>query len=98
MTVAVIVALLVFVYSVASSFAARKRSQLAVPNSVDFGSVAVGTSGTQSLTVTNMAGSPISITAASAAGAGFSYKAPVLPLNLQPGQSITVSASFLPAD
>jgi Abnormal spindle-like microcephaly-assoc'd, ASPM-SPD-2-Hydin/Right handed beta helix region len=97
MTVALVVALLVCVSSCASSFAARKRLQLAAPNSVDFGSIAVGTSGTQSLTVTNMEASTISITGASVTGAGFSYKGPILPVNLQPGQSASMSVSFLPS-
>ncbi len=97
MPVALIVVLLVCVSSCTSSIAARKQGRLAAPNSVDFGSITVGTSGTQSLTVTNMGTSNTSITSATITGGSFSYKGPVLPLNLQPGQSTSISVSFLPS-
>ncbi len=93
---ALVVVLLVSVSSCASSFAARKQRQLAAPSSVDFGSITVGTSSTQSLTVTNMGVSSTTISGATVAGGGFSFKGPVLPLNLQPGTSATFSVSFLP--
>jgi len=96
MIVALVVVLLVSVSSCASSFAARKQRQLAAPSSVDFGSITVGTSSTQSLTVTNMGVSSTTISGATVAGGGFSFKGPVLPLNLQPGTSATFSVSFLP--
>jgi HYDIN/CFA65/VesB-like, Ig-like domain/Abnormal spindle-like microcephaly-assoc'd, ASPM-SPD-2-Hydin/Right handed beta helix region len=96
MIVALVVVLLVCVSSCASSFAARKQQQLAAPSSVDFGSIAVGSSSTQSLTVTNMGASNTTISGATVTGSGFSFKGPVLPLNLQPGTSATFSVSFLP--
>jgi Abnormal spindle-like microcephaly-assoc'd, ASPM-SPD-2-Hydin/Right handed beta helix region len=94
--VALVVVLLVCVSSCASSFAARKQQQLAAPSSLDFGSITVGSSSTQSLTVTNMGESSTTISGATVAGGGFSFKGPVLPLNLQPGTSATFSVSFLP--
>src|SRR5713101_8134722 len=97
MIVALVVVLLVCVSSCASSFAARKQRQLAAPSSVDFGSVTVGSSSTQSLTVTNMGASNTTISGATVTGSGFSFKGPVLPFNLQPGQSASFSVSFLPS-
>jgi ASPM-SPD-2-Hydin domain-containing protein/centrosomal CEP192-like protein/parallel beta helix pectate lyase-like protein len=97
MPVALVVILLLCVSFSVSSFAARKQQQLAAPNSVDFGSITVGTSSTQSVTVTNVTASNISIAGASVTGGGFSYQGPVLPLTLQPGQSASISVSFLPS-
>jgi len=94
--VALVVVLLVCVSSCASSFAARKQQQLAAPSSVDFGSITVGTSSTQSLIFTNMGASNTTISGATVTGSGFSFKGPVLPLNLRPGTSATFSVSFLP--
>jgi hypothetical protein len=97
MIVALVVVLLVSVSSCASSFAARKQGQLAAPSSVDFGSITVGSSSTQSLTVTNMGPSNTTISGATVTGSGFSFKGLALPFNLQPGQSTSFSVSFLPS-
>ncbi len=97
MTVALVVTLLVCVSSCASSFAARKQRQLAAPNSMDFGSTAVGTSTVQSVSVTNMGTSSTTISNASVTGVGFSLNRPALPLSLQPGQSATFNVAFLPS-
>jgi len=97
MTVALVVVLLVCVSACASSFAARKQRQLAAPNSVDFGNITVGSSSTQSLTVTNMGASITTISGATVTGGGFSFKGPLFPLDLQPAQSASFSVSFLPS-
>ena len=79
-------------------YANRKSRQLAVaPASVDFGSVTVGTSSTQIITVTNTGDWFINISAATVAGSGFSLNRPALPLSLQPGQSASFSVTFLPS-
>ena len=64
--------------------------------SLSFGSVAIGSSSTQSLTLTNSATGPITITQTVASGGGFTVKAPPLPLTLAEGQSATFTTRFAP--
>ena len=97
MAVALVVVVIVSVSSCASSFAARKQRQLSAPSSLDFGSIAVGTSSTQSVTVTNSGGSGTTISGATVSGSGFSFAGPALPVSLQAGQSASFSVSFLPS-
>jgi Abnormal spindle-like microcephaly-assoc'd, ASPM-SPD-2-Hydin/Right handed beta helix region len=79
-----------------SLYAGRKSRQPAVASaSVDFGSVTVGTSSTQVITVTNTGHSRATISTATVTGSGFSYSGPVLPLNLSRGQSANLSVTFL---
>jgi hypothetical protein len=68
----------------------------AAPASIAFGNVQVGTSQTQSDTLTNTGGTSINLTQAAVSGAGFSTTGLNLPLALAPGQSVTFSVVFSP--
>jgi hypothetical protein len=67
------------------------------PTSVNFGSVPVGTSGSQSVTLTNSGTANVTISAASASGTGFSITGLATPLTLTPGQNTSFTAKFSPA-
>jgi len=74
------------------------RGQLTANSmSVSFGSVAVGSSGLQPMTLTNSATASITISSASASGTGFSITGLATPMTLSVGQSIGFSASFTPS-
>jgi ASPM-SPD-2-Hydin domain-containing protein/HYDIN/CFA65/VesB family protein/centrosomal CEP192-like protein/Ig-like domain-containing protein/Big-like domain-containing protein len=66
------------------------------PGNPTFGSVMVGSSGTQSVTVSNTGNASLSISAANLTGSGFTISGLVLPLNLSPGQSSSFSVTFAP--
>ena len=66
------------------------------PGSVSFGSVTVGSSQNQPLSITNSGGSSVTITGATAAGAGFSISGLAMPLTLTPGQSSSFTVAFAP--
>ena len=66
------------------------------PTSVNFGSVQVGRSSTQSETLTNSSGSSLTVSQVNVIGAGFSTAGLGVPLTLAPGQSATVSVGFTP--
>ncbi len=66
------------------------------PSSVAFGNVPVGTSSSNSETLTNTGGSPITISQISATGTGFSINALTLPVTLQSNQSVTFATNFAP--
>ncbi|MBZ5600621.1 MAG: choice-of-anchor D domain-containing protein [Acidobacteriia bacterium] len=66
------------------------------PSSLSFGSVQTGSSSTLSETLTNTGGSSVTITQATATGAGFSVSGLSLPLTLTAGQSKTFSVTFAP--
>ena len=63
------------------------------PASLNFGSIAVGSSQTQSVTVTNTGGSSVGITQAAVSGTGFTMSG-FSPQILAVGQSLTVSIGF----
>jgi hypothetical protein len=67
------------------------------PTSVDFGNVTVGTRNTQTMRVTNSGNTELTISKISASGSGFSQSGLSIPLDLQPGQDTTFTASFKPA-
>jgi hypothetical protein len=66
------------------------------PASLAFGSVQVNGTTNLSETITNSGGSSITISQASAAGAGFSISGLTLPTTLAANQSVTFTASFAP--
>jgi hypothetical protein len=68
----------------------------AAPASVSFGNVQVGTSQTQSNTLSNTGGSNLTITQATASGADFSISGLSTPLTLTPGQTASFSVIFAP--
>ena len=64
--------------------------------SLSFGSVAVNSSTTQSLTLTSTGTSPVTVNSASIAGTGFTIVAATFPMTLNPTQSVTLQVQFLP--
>ena len=66
------------------------------PTSLAFGSVPVGSSSSLSETLTNTGGSNLTISAATASGAGFSLSGLALPLTLNAGQSTSFTVLFAP--
>jgi hypothetical protein len=76
----------------------HSRRQLAAnPASVSFGSVAVGSDGLQSITLTNSGTASITISSAGASGTGFAIAGLSTPMTLSAGQSVRFSASFTPS-
>ena len=72
-------------------------SQLVVsPSSINFGSVSVGTSQSQSVTLTNSGGPKITVTQANLSGTGFTLGGMNYPLTLAGGQSVTCLITFSP--
>jgi len=68
----------------------------ASPAALSFGNVSVGSTSQQSLTFTNSGTSLVTISQASASGAGFAIGGVAMPVNLNPGSSATFTASFAP--
>src|SRR5277367_1345325 len=68
----------------------------ASPSSVNFGSVAVGSTGSQSITLTNSGSASVTISQATVSGTGFSISGLSTPLALGAGLSTTFSAQFAP--
>lgn len=80
----------------ASSAASSSGAQL-TPSSaaISFGSVAVGSSTSQLVTITAAGSSNVTISKSTASGTGFTASGPSN-VTLTPGQSITISVSFQP--
>jgi centrosomal CEP192-like protein/ASPM-SPD-2-Hydin domain-containing protein len=66
------------------------------PASENFGSVAVGSTGTVSITLSNTGTSAVSITAHSIAGTGFALTGWSAPASLNAGQTTTFTVTFAP--
>ncbi len=66
-------------------------------SSLAFGSVQVGSNSNLSETLTNTGGSTVTISQATASGAGFSVSGPTPPVTLASNQSVTFTATFAPA-
>lgn len=64
-------------------------------NSISFGSIALNTVATQPITLSN-GSTPVSITAATVVGSGFSLPGGTLPISLSPGQAATLNVQFAP--
>ena len=64
--------------------------------SVSFGDVVVNTASTQSITLTATGSAPVTITAATLAGAGFALPGATFPMTLNPGQPVSLSVQFDP--
>src|SRR5271156_2989974 len=73
------------------------RQLTANPMTVSFGSVAVGSNGSQSMTLTNSGTASIMISSASVTGSGFAIAGLSTPTTLSAGQSVGLSASFTPS-
>ncbi len=68
----------------------------AAPASITFGNVQVGTSQTQSGTLTNTGASNVNVTQAAVTGDGFTTSGLTAPLTLTPGQTVTFNVIFNP--
>jgi hypothetical protein len=66
------------------------------PSSVSFGSIQVGNSQTQYVTLTNSGGSSLSISQATVTGTGFGLSGFTAPESLAAGQSLTLTVAFAP--
>ena len=82
-------------FSCVPTYAGRKR-QLQTAG-VDFGSVTVGTTSTQTVVITNIGNASANISGATVSGGGFNYVGPALPLTLSSGQSVNLTVSFAPS-
>ncbi len=69
---------------------------VAAPTSLAFGSITVGTSTSQSETITNTGGSSVTISQATVSGAGLSLSGLSLPVTLASNQSVTFKIVFAP--
>jgi Abnormal spindle-like microcephaly-assoc'd, ASPM-SPD-2-Hydin len=88
---------LVLLLSHAFLFAATASGQLtANPSSVGFGSVAIGSSATQSVALSNTGNWDLTIFRATAPENGFSISGLTLPLTLAPGQTANFTTIFAP--
>jgi hypothetical protein len=83
--------------TIAVSGSAVLAGQLsASPAAVNFSNTQVGNAQSVPATLTNSGGGPLTITQANASGSGFAVAGLPLPTTLNPGESITFSASFTP--
>ena len=67
------------------------------PSSASFGNVVVGATNSQTIQLGNPGNATLTITQASATGAGFSTSGLNLPLSINPGQTSTFNADFQPS-
>jgi hypothetical protein len=81
-----------------SGTAVNAGSVAANPASVNFGSAVVGSTQTQTETLTNSGNSTVTISQATVNGTGFSYTGLTLPLTLAPNQSTTFGVAFTPTN
>ena len=73
------------------------QSQLSVqPSSVSFGNVPVGSTNTQTMTISNSGSATLNISQSSLSGAGFSVTGLTLPLNIAPGAKSLFTLSYTP--
>jgi hypothetical protein len=78
-------------------FAATATGQLAPnPSIVNFGSVVIGNTVTQTVILTNTGGSNLTISQTAVAGTGFGIGNLGLPMTLSPGQSVPLTSTFAP--
>ena len=68
-----------------------------IPSSISFGTVTVGVTNTQTITVRNPGTATLSVTQASLSGAGFTLSGLALPLAVPPGSSSSFNMAFAPA-
>jgi hypothetical protein len=66
------------------------------PSSATLGSVTVGSTGSQTIQLSNTGNAVLTITQANVTGSGFSIAGLSLPLSINPGQSSTFNADFKP--
>jgi hypothetical protein len=88
----------------ANSASASKQSSgsgtpqlVATPASLDFGTVTMGTSATQSITISNPGTASVTVSQASMSATTFNIKGLTVPLAIAPGQASTFAIEFAPA-
>ena len=79
-----------------SGIAVSMGSLTANPASVPFGNVTIGSNQSQNVTLMNSGGTSVTISQASANGAGFTVSGISVPLTLNPGQSTSLAVKFAP--
>jgi hypothetical protein len=79
-----------------TGYAALAPGYLTAPASMNLGSVAVGGSQTQALTLSNSGGSSLTISGATVSGTGFSVSGLTFPYTLAAGGSASLSVIFAP--
>jgi hypothetical protein len=80
-----------------AAYAIVASAQLTVSTTnLSFGSVAVNTAATQSLTITSEGASPATVNSVSITGADFTIVAGTFPVTLTPNQSVTLQVQFKP--
>jgi hypothetical protein len=67
------------------------------PQSLAFGSVLIGSSANQTITLSNASSAAVTVSKIATTGTGFSQSAPALPVSLAPGQTASVAVTFAPA-
>lgn len=67
------------------------------PTNLNFGSVPLGSTSSQVVTITNSSAAPLTITQTAVSGKGFDMNPPALPLTLAVGKSAQFTARFAPA-
>jgi HYDIN/CFA65/VesB-like, Ig-like domain/Abnormal spindle-like microcephaly-assoc'd, ASPM-SPD-2-Hydin len=80
----------------AGSGVAANANLIANPGSAVFGSVSLGSSSTQGITIENSGTTPITISAANISGAGFTMSVLGAPQTINAGQSASFTAKFSP--
>ncbi|HZD92616.1 MAG TPA: choice-of-anchor D domain-containing protein, partial [Candidatus Sulfotelmatobacter sp.] len=66
------------------------------PQSLAFGSVLIGSSANQTVTLSNASSASITISQIATTGAAFSKSGPAIPLTFAPGQTASVTVTFAP--
>jgi chitobiase/beta-hexosaminidase-like protein/ASPM-SPD-2-Hydin domain-containing protein len=66
------------------------------PASISFGAVTVNGSASQSITLTSNGAAPLTVSAATVSGSGFSLSGASFPQTLNPGQSMVLDIKFVP--
>jgi Abnormal spindle-like microcephaly-assoc'd, ASPM-SPD-2-Hydin len=85
-----------FVIPLAATVVSSVLQLKAAPTSLSFGSLATGTSATQSVTLTNTGNSSVSVSKISVSGTGFTATGFTVPIALAAGQSTSFSMTFDP--
>jgi Abnormal spindle-like microcephaly-assoc'd, ASPM-SPD-2-Hydin len=82
--------------SIALSGAAGQAQLSASPANVSYGNVGVGSASPKNISLQNTGNAPLTITQASASGAGFSMSGLSMPVTINPGNSASFAATFAP--
>jgi Abnormal spindle-like microcephaly-assoc'd, ASPM-SPD-2-Hydin len=83
--------------TVALSGTGQAGGYLTAPSSMNLGSVAIGSSQAQALTISNSGGASVAISGATVSGSGFSVSGLTFPYTLPAGGSASLSVTFTPS-